>query len=117
MKTLLVPIIETDADLEEALARIEQLMQRGGDDADDEIRILGLLIHDYEREHVPFREPDAVETLEFVMSERGMNAADLVPLIGSDELVTSVLGRLEPLTAEMIQRLSDGLGIPAGALL
>lgn len=117
MKTLIVPIIETDADLDEALARVERLMRDGGEEADDEIRVLGMLIQAYEHENIPFREPDALETLAFVMSERGMTAADLVPFIGSEAIVANVLSGREPLPASIIRKLSDGLGIPAAALI
>ncbi len=117
MRTVTVPIIETDEDLRQALAHVEELMNSEGKDVDDLIRILTLVIHAYESEHIRFRDPDPVEVIEFVLSERGLKAKDLIPYIGSQPRVSEVLGRRRRLTVEMIRRLSEGLGIPAAALI
>ena len=116
MKSVSVPIIQTSEDLDQALARLEALMLLPGSD-DDEIRILGLVIHAHEAELIKSRELDPVEVLEFVLSERAMPQSDLVPYIGSNLLVSEILSRKQNLSLEMIQNLSQGLGIPAATLI
>ena len=117
MKTVLAPVIKTDEDLAEALARAEVLLKLDGDEADDELRILALVIQEYENEHIRFRTPDPIEILQFVIDERGLRPKDLVPYIGSQPRVSEVLSRKRRLTVDMIRNLSDGLGIPAAALV
>lgn len=116
MKTVSVPVIKTNEDHEEALARVEARMRFEGQVA-DEVRILSLVIREYEADTVRFREPDPVEVLQFVLNERELEPVVLVPFIGSLSQVVDVLDRHLPLTAEMIRKLSAGLGIPAGVLI
>lgn len=117
MKTITVPIIKNDEDLKAALSRIEDLLRSDDAEADDEIQVLGLLIHAYEAVHVKFSDPDPIQVLQFVMEERGLKDKDLIPFLGSQPRVSDVLRRKRRLTVEMIRRLSEGLGIPAAALI
>jgi HTH-type transcriptional regulator / antitoxin HigA len=117
MKTVTVPVIKSEEDLKRALARIEELMRSDNKDVDDEIQILGLVIHAYESEHIRFGDHDPIEVLEFVLAERGLKDRDLIPYIGSQPRVSEILSRKRRLTIDMIRNLSEGLGIPAGALM
>ena len=116
MKTVLAPIIKTTEDLEQALSQIEVLM-RSSEADNDEIRVLGLIIQAYENDQWSSREPDAAEVLAFVLEERGMSEADLTPFIGSTSIAAEVLRGKRELTVQMIRQLSQGLGIPAAALI
>ncbi len=51
------------------------------------------------------------------MEQNGLAARDLIPFIGSRNRVHEVLARKRPLTLAMIQRLHQGLRIPAESLI
>ena len=51
------------------------------------------------------------------MDARDLTRKDLEPFIGSRARVAEVLNRVQPLSLEMIRRLSTGLGIPAEVLI
>ena len=88
-----------------------------GSPEDDEAEVLTVLIEAYERERWPERAIDPVAALRFHMDRLGLSQADLVPYMGANSRVSEVLGGKRKLTAEMIARLSRGLGIPSEDLL
>ena len=51
------------------------------------------------------------------MESRGLERRDLEPYIGTRARVSEILNRRRPLTLRMIQKLHDGLGIPAETLI
>ncbi len=83
----------------------------------DRLDVLALLIEDYERRHFPIADPDPIEFLLQVMEDRGLTRKDLEPMIGPRSRVSDILNRNRPLTLAMIQRLVDGLGLPADVLV
>ena len=83
----------------------------------DRLEVLTLLIQEYEREHYPIPNPEPIDFLLHVMDARGLMRKDLEPFIGSRARVAEVLNRVQPLSLEMIRRLSTGLGIPAAVLI
>jgi len=117
MKTVTVPVIKSDEDLHAALERIRLLLGNADEESEDEIGVLALVIEDYENKYVPFRDPDPIEVIEFVLKERGLKESDLIPYIGSHQKVSDVLNRSLPLTVDMIGNISEDLSIPAGALI
>ena len=116
-----IDLIQTDADYERAYARLLDLMGRDiapGTIEFTEMKLLGLLLEDYERAHVAsLPETDLVDALRFRIDQMGLKRRDLIPFIGSAEKVSEVLARKRPLTLAMIRRLHDGLGIPAEILI
>ena len=71
----------------------------------------------YEAEHYPIYPLDSIEAILHVMDAYQLEPRELEPLIGSQEQVTKVLNRQEPLTLSMIRKLHEGLGIPAEILI
>ena len=51
------------------------------------------------------------------LEARGLSQQDLIPLIGSQERVTAILNRQEPLNLDLIRCLNQDLGIPAEILI
>jgi HTH-type transcriptional regulator / antitoxin HigA len=51
------------------------------------------------------------------MDQNELRPRDLIPFIGSRNRVHEVLNRRRPLTLKMINRLHQGLGIPAESLI
>ena len=111
--------IRTEEDYQETLQHIEELMEsESGTPEADRLDVLATLIEAYEAKHFPIPVPDdPIAVLEYYMESRGLERADLVPLLGSRERVSEVLNRKRSLSLAMIRRLHTGLGIPADLLI
>lgn len=113
-------VIKTQAQYEEALAKLESLMECDPEpetkDA-EELELLSVLIEAYERTHFPISAPDPIEAIRFRMEQEGLRQKDLAPYIGSRSKVSEVLSRKRPLTLSMIRALHEGLGLPADILV
>lgn len=83
----------------------------------DHFEILLTLIESYEAKQYPIDPPDPIEAIKFRMEQEGLNAKDLVPMIGQVNRVYEVLNRKRGLTTAMIWKLHKGLGISAESLI
>jgi len=81
------------------------------------IKILSLLIRQYEKEHHSFGIPDPITAIEFIMDQRDLSRKNLIPYIGSQSKVSEVLSGKRPLSLRIMRALHEGLGIPADILL
>ena len=110
--------IKTEKEYEAALKEIERLFHAdpGTPDA-DRLEVIGTLVEAYEDEHYAIPLPDPIEAINYYMEARGLTRADLEQYIGSRARVSEILNRKRPLTLSMIQRLHEGLGIPAEVLV
>lgn len=110
--------IRTKRDYEAALSEVEGLMEaRRNSHEGDRLDVLVTLVEAYEARHFPLDLPDPVEAIKFVMEQRDLTVADLVPFIGRANRVYEVLNRKRPLTLAMVRKLHKGLGIPAESLI
>lgn len=111
-------IIKTKKEYQEALKRIEKLMDAKPRTAQgDELDLLAALVDIYERRHVPIPPPNPVDAIRFRMEQEGFKPKDLIPFIGSRSRVSEILSGRRPLTLRMVRNLHRGLGIPAETLL
>lgn len=110
--------IRTEQDYEAALAEVGGLMQAGaGTPAGDRLDVLVTLVQAYEEKHHAIGPPDPIALIQFVMEQRGLDRADLQPLLGGRGRVSEVIARKRPLTLAMIRRLQSELGLPAEVLV
>lgn len=115
-----IKVIKTERDYEEALKLVEELM---GCDPDpdsvegEQLSLLSTLIQDYEARSFPKTLPNPIEAIKFRMEQAKLKPADLIPYIGSRSRVSEILSGKRQLTLEMVRALSEGLGIPAEALI
>ena len=110
--------IKTNADYQDALARIEKLMSaKLGTSKGDELDVLATLVDAYEQKHFPIATADPVEAILFRIEQQGLERKDLEPFIGSRHRVSEVLNRKRSLSIEMIRRLHGGLQIPLEVLI
>ena len=111
-------VIRTEAEYEQALARIEALMDAApGTPEMDELEVLSVLVEKYEDERYPVAMPDPIVAIRFRMEQQGLTNKDLELYLGSQARVSEVLNGKRALSKEMIRRLHSGLGIPAEVLL
>ncbi len=110
--------IKTESDYENALERINSLMNALPDTPEaDELDILGILVAAYEEEHYPIDFPSPIAAICFRLEQLGWNEQDLIPYMGSVAEVQAVLLGQSALTLSVIRTLHKHLGIPADVLL
>ena len=119
--------IRTDEDYENALERIQELLDvLSGDDgqiedpehpARTELDVLSDLVEHYEGKTVEIGYPDPIAAIQFRMDQVGLTPRDLVPFIGSRSKVSEVLSGKRAITMPMARALHQHLGIAADILL
>lgn len=111
-------IIKTEAEYEQALSRIDELMAAVPDtDEGNEFELLVTLVELYEEKLYPINLPDAVSAIRFRMDQQGIKQKDLIPFIGSKSKVSEILSGKRELNLNMIRNLHAGLDIPLEVLL
>ena len=83
----------------------------------DELEVLATLIELYEDKYFQIELPDPIAAIEFRLEQLDGSHRDLIPLIGSENLVAEVMSKQKPLTLEMIRAIHHHLGIPTDVLL
>jgi len=110
--------VNSEPAYDEAIERIESLWgAESGTPEGDELDVLLILVRVYEKENHPVSPPTPVEAIRFVMDQRGMKQADLVPYVGSRSKVSEILRGKRTLSLSMIRSLHTHLSIPAEILI
>ena len=111
-------IIKTETEYDQALSRIDELMDALPDTAEGhELELLVTLVEIYEKQMYAIDLPDAISAIKFRMEQQELIQKDLVPFIGSKSKVSEVLSGKRSLSLSMIRRLHEGLDIPLDALM
>ncbi|GMR01193.1 MAG: helix-turn-helix domain-containing protein [Gammaproteobacteria bacterium] len=110
--------LKTEKDYEEALSRINDLMDAAPDTKEgDELDVLSVLVENYEAAHHSIDTPDPIQAIHFQMEQFGLKDKDLIPYIGQSGRVSEVLAYKRKLTLPMIRKLEAGLNIPTKCLI
>jgi HTH-type transcriptional regulator/antitoxin HigA len=112
--------IKTQKDYDEALRRVDELMELNPElntKESDELEVLAILIEHYEEKYWSIKEPDPIEAIKYVMEEKNLKQKDLVSIIGSKSKVSELLNRKINLSLSMISNLHDKLKIPFEVLI
>ena len=110
--------LKTEQDYDEALARIEQLMDAEiGTAEGDELDVLSVLVEKYEDINHPIEAPNPIEAIRFKMEQFGLRDKDLIEYIGQSGRVSEVMSYKRKLTLTMIRNLEKGLNISAKSLI
>ena len=110
--------VNSEQAYDEAIERIERLWgTESGTPEGDELDVLLTLVRVYEKENHPVPPPTPIEAISFVMDQKGMKQADLLPYIGSRSKVSEILAGKRTLSLSMIRSLHAHLGIPAEILI
>lgn len=110
--------IKTELDYQNALQEIERLFDAAPNSPEcDYLDILTTLVEAYEQKHYPIESPDAISAIFYYLEARGLSKRNLEVSIGSQEQVTAILNKQQPLTLDIIRRLNKELGIPAEILI
>jgi HTH-type transcriptional regulator/antitoxin HigA len=87
-------VITTEEEHERMLVEVEKLMDNSEHRTAEENAALDLmvrLIKDYEEEHHPLPDPSPQEMLVYLMEQRGLKRADLLPIFKSRGYVSDVV--------------------------
>src|SRR5712692_3072552 len=89
--------IETEQENERMLARVSRLMEKGEENITVEelrfLKLMAILIQDFEERAYPLPEADPHDMLRFLMEQRNLRQRDLLPVFGSRSVASDVIGR------------------------
>jgi HTH-type transcriptional regulator / antitoxin HigA len=100
--------IKSAEDLDAVQAVIDRLLDtpRLSPEQRDYLNVLGMLVQDYEMQHVPIPDISGVELLKVLIADRGLKQKDLVPIFKTESIVSAVLSGQRNLTVEHIEKLA-----------
>jgi len=102
-------VIETDEELERFAGILENLDTSGRLLTSEEIALQSLLtqlIQDYD-DRIVLPDVPPLKMLQYLMEQRGLRQADLVPVFGSRSVASNVLNGKRELSKAHIRRLAD----------
>jgi HTH-type transcriptional regulator/antitoxin HigA len=103
-------VIAAGEEHERILAEVEKLMDKGARATVEEDTVLDLmvqLIKNYEAEHHPLPDPSPHEMLVYLMEQRGLKQADLVPIFKSRGYVSDVMNRKRAISKTHARQLGE----------
>jgi HTH-type transcriptional regulator/antitoxin HigA len=112
-------VIESDAEFDRLVAQLEVLDFKENPTPEEEALagVLAVLIQDYDDRHheLPRTSPDGM--VRYLMEQRGLKQADLLPVFGSRSVASDVIkGKREPSKAH-IRKLAAFFHVPAELFL
>lgn len=118
MATVTVPVIRSDEDLSEAIARIETLWGSAkGTENGDELETLMVLVNAYETERYDIPAPTPVQAVEGLMDRLNLSQKDLIPCFGSAARVSEFLTGKRSLSKNQMIALHRTYGIAYDVLI
>ncbi len=78
--------------------------------------VIGVLIEDYEDEHIPEPVGNPISVLRYFMEENGLKQKDLSEL-GSQGVVSEILNGKRELNLRQVKELSERFNVPASAFI
>jgi HTH-type transcriptional regulator / antitoxin HigA len=110
--------IETEAENEAAIRKIEELLERGGAAEEKFADLLTVLVEAFEEEHYPVpRKTTPLTMLRHLMGAQGLKQKDMLAVFGSPSIVSEVLSGKRGLTVEHIKKLSKRFHVSAEVFL
>ena len=114
-------VLRTTAEFDAAVAEIDRLLDADAQHPSpeyDRLELLSLLVEDYESRNNPIDDsvltPQAV--VDFMLEQRGMQRAELAPLMGGRSRVSDFFNGRRALSRGQIEALREHLRIPADLL-
>ena len=109
--------IQNDADLDLALARIDDLIHvPPGSPEEQELVRLFHLVEAYEAVHYPIPEPSQAAMLDFMLDQKMLSRPHLLPLAGGPAPLDDMLAGRTPIPAAMARAIAEQTGFPIATL-
>lgn len=111
--------IANEAELIATQNQINSILDKGKLTQDDRdyLKVLGLLVYDYENKHEPMPILKGSELLQALLEESNLQPKDLVTIFGTETAILDVLNGNRQLTAEQIQKLAAFFQISPNAFV
>jgi len=110
----------SDAEYEQLVELLDEITDIVRDDESHPLAkmmdVIGVLIADYEDEHVPEPEGDPISVLRYLMDEHGLKQKDLSEL-GSQGVVSEILNGKRELNLRQVKALSERFKVPASVFI
>lgn len=108
-------VIKTEEENQQAIALAEELSHRVNRTVEESalLELLITLIEKYEDEHYPMQETTPHSMLLHLMDVRSLEAADLVAILGSREVVSQVMSGKQEITHNMAKALGQFFHVDA----
>jgi len=108
LKHAALSVITSDAQLDEYTNALIELEERRDLSSDDRqyARLLAALIEKYENEHYPIAAAAPENILSELIEQNGLRQRDLVPLLGTESVVSEIVNGKRPLSRTHIEKLS-----------
>ncbi|KZL47891.1 hypothetical protein A2T98_20890 [Nodularia spumigena CENA596] len=102
-------LIKTEAENEQALAIVEDLMHRERTPEENEVyQLLITLIEKFEQEYYqPSQQNNPGDMLLFLLEESDKNKEDLVAVLGSEDIFNNIVNGQEKINTEQSRKLGD----------
>ena len=116
MAKVLPRVITTDEEHERMLAEVEKLMDKGAHRTREEeaaLNLMARLIKDYEEEHHPLPGPSPHEMLVYLMEQRSLKQADLLPIFKSRGYVSDVVNAKRSISKVHAKQLAEFFKVSA----
>ena len=98
--------IETEAQNEAALQKIEELMAHGGESEEKLADLLTVLVEAFEAKHYPVPKASPVKVLSHLMDAQRLKQKDMLGIFGTPSIVSEVLSGKRGLTVDHIKKLA-----------
>ena len=102
------------------LAQVEKLMDKGEHRTVEDDAVLDLmvrLIKDYEEEHHPLPDPSPREMLVYLMEQRSLKQADLLPIFKSRGYVSDVINAKRGISKVHAKQLAEFFKVSANLFI
>ena len=113
-------VITTHEEHERMLAEIEKLMDKSDYRTAEEDAVLDLmvrLVKDYEEEYHPLPDPTPLEMLVYLMEQRSLKQADLLPIFKSRGYVSDVINAKRAISRAHARQLAEFFKVSATLFL
>lgn len=112
-------VIETEAEYEQTLARLEGLLfqQKKSLAEQSLLKLLVLLVEQYETEHFSISKVSPHEVLQHLMEANGMSQKDLVGVIGSSGVVSEVVNGKRSISKSQARALGRIFNVDPGLFI
>jgi len=113
-------IITTDEEHERMLGEAERLMDKGERRTPEQgaaLELMVRLIQDYEEKNHPLPDPSPREMLAYLMKQRGLKQADLVPIFKSRGYVSDVINGKRAISKALAKQLAEFFNVSAGIFI
>jgi HTH-type transcriptional regulator / antitoxin HigA len=100
--------IESEADFIAIQKVVDKLLDAGqlGADRRKYLKLLGMIIHEYEERTVEVPDIYGVELLNVLIEEWGLKQKELVPIFKTESIASAIINGHRQLTVEHIEKLS-----------